>query len=116
MAERSSSGETDISAGCGSKKNLTSLGKGFSRGGAGRPWNWSARERRLYRVISMNIRPVGCIDRVLSFPKIKEHGVSHISQSQNLIAMMIEKIARRKYYQGSSRSIMVIRSFLEKYA
>src|SRR5512136_832301 len=70
MAERSSSGETDISAGCGRRKNLLSLGTGFSRGGAGRPWNWSARESRLYRVISMNIRPVGCIDRVLDFSRI----------------------------------------------
>jgi hypothetical protein len=40
MADRSSSEETDISAGCGSKKNLTSPGKGFSSGGAGRSWNW----------------------------------------------------------------------------
>ena len=62
MAERSSNGEVDISAGSGSEMNLASSGTGFSREGAGRPRNLSARERRSYRVISMNIGPVGCIN------------------------------------------------------
>jgi hypothetical protein len=69
MDVRSSDTGIDTSAGCGSEMNLPSSGTGFSREGAGRTWNWSAREMRLYRVISMNIRPVGCMDHGFSVLK-----------------------------------------------
>lgn len=62
MASRRLRGGTGISPGRGRGMVLAPGGGGFTSGGAGMCADWSDGERCSYRVFSMKMRPVSCMD------------------------------------------------------